>query len=359
MPHRRITFSKFIIEDRRRAAEQGGEHGAELAALLNDVQTACKFIAVAVSRGALADAPFAAGVVQTAREPSRPLGVVAAEIMRDICELGGQLCGMHADGIEAPYTIKPGLPRGRYLLLFDPLDGSQNGDVNLTVGTVFSILAAPEGVTEPTEADFLQPGSRQVAAGYALYGPVAMLVVTLGAGVHGFTLDREIGAYTLTHRDMRIPQGAREFAINSSNERSWESPIRRYVEECVEGERGEDFTTRWIAATVAELHRILIRGGMFLYPRDVRDPGQPNGLRLMHAANPVAFLVEQAGGAASTGREPILSLAPSRIDQLVPLMLGAREEVERVVSYHQRYDRGESLKFDVPLFKTRSLFRVS
>jgi fructose-1,6-bisphosphatase I len=369
MPHRRTTFSKFIIEDQRR---RGGAD-TDLTALLNDVQTACKFIAKAVARGALlrpagpaittpaATAP--AGSVNVHGEVQKPLDLIANEIMLRTCEYGGQLRGMASEEMEEPYPIPRQYPRGRYLLVFDPLDGSSNIDVNLTVGTIFSILRAPEGVAEgvdePTVEHFLQPGTGQVAAGFALYGPVDMIIATFGAGVHGFTMDREIGAYTLTHPDMRIPERACEFAINSSNKRFWEPPVRRYVEECTEGKAGpreQDFNMRWIACLVAEVYRILIRGGVFLYPRDSRPSHKPGRLRLLYEANPIAMLVEQAGGAASTGRERILDVPPQSLHQRVPVILGSKAEVERVVAYHTAHDRGEDVTFRAPLFGTRSLF---
>lgn len=357
MLHQRTTFSKFIIEDQRR---RGGPD-AELSGLLNDVQTACKFIASAVARGALgwsAAAGEPAVSVNTHGEAQKPLDVIANDIVLRTCEYGGQLCGMASEEMEEPYPIPREYPRGRYLLVFDPLDGSSNLDVNVTVGTIFSILRAPDGVEEPTTEHFLQPGTRQVAAGFALYGPVDMIVATLGAGVHGFTLDREIGAYTLTHPDMRIPETACEFAINSSNERFWEPPVQRYVGECIKGKagpRGQDFNMRWIASLVAEVYRILIRGGLFMYPRDTRPPSKPGRLRLLYEANPIAMLVEQAGGAASTGRERILEIAPTSLHQRVPLILGSRKEVERLVAYHATYDRGEDLEFSAPLFGSRSV----
>ncbi len=356
MPHRRATFSKFIIENMRR---QGGQD-ADLASLLNDVMTACKLIAAAVSRNPLDTVGPGATVPNVQGEEQKPLDRIANEIMLEACEYGGQLCGMVSEEMEHPARIPDGYPRGRYLLVFDPLDGSSNIDINMTVGTIFSVLRAPVGVTEPTTADFLQPGTAQVAAGYALYGPVSMLVVTLGDGVHGFTLNRDIGAYTLTHPNMKIPPSANEFAINASNARHWEPPVRRYVEECVEGKagpRGADFNMRWIASMVAEVHRILIRGGLFMYPRDTKDVSRPGRLRLMYEANPMAMLVEQAGGAASTGRLRILGIAPTDIHQRVPVVLGSRDEVERLVNYHAAYDRGEDTRFEAPLFNARSLFR--
>ena len=352
MPHRRTTFSKFIIESLRRT-----ERDPELAALLNDVMTACKLVSVTVSRGATEPVrPIQAGAPA---EPRRPLDQLASEIMLNVCEFGGQLCGMVSEELAEPYPIPAGFPRGRYMLLFDPLDGSSNIDVNMPVGTIFSILRAAEGVDDPTPADFLQPGTRQVAAGYALHGPVAMLVVTLGDGTHGFTLEREVGAYVLTHPRMQIPEGPREFAIDASLARSWEPPVRRYVEEYTEGRTGEDVNMRWIASMVAEVHRILIRGGLFMQPRDTRDGAGQGQAGLIYAANPLAMIVEQAGGAATTGRQRLLDIEPAHIHHRVPAFLGSRRDVQRVAEYHAAYDRGEPMAFASPLFNTRSLFRTS
>ncbi|WP_114393869.1 class 1 fructose-bisphosphatase [Oleisolibacter albus] len=356
MPDRRTTFSRFIIEDQRR---RGGPD-TELTALLNDIQTACKHIACAVARGGL-NAPLAQAGINVHGEEQKPLDLLANDIVLRACEWGGQLCGMASEEMEQPYTIPDHYPRGRYLLVFDPLDGSSNLDVNVTVGTIFSVLRAPDGVTEPTEADFLQPGTQQVAAGFALYGPTSMIIASLGNGTHGFTLDPEIGAYTLTHPDMRIPERTCEFAINASNERFWEPPVRRYVMECVQGKagpRGSDFNMRWIASLVAEVYRILIRGGLFMYPRDTRESCKPGRLRLLYEANPIAMLVEQAGGAASTGRARILEVEPASLHQRAPLILGSAQEVERLVRYHAEHDRGEDEVFEAPLFGIRSLFRA-
>ena len=357
MPYRRTTLSKFIIEDQRRTSNPQ----PDLTSLLNDIQTACKLIAVAASRGAL-EPPKATTGTNSAGDEQKALDVVADHIMVATCEWGGQLAGMVSEEMDEPYQIPALYPRGRYLLVFDPLDGSSNIDVNVPVGTIFSVLRCPEGVEQPTSADFLQPGTAQVAAGYAIYGPVAMLVITLGAGVHGFTLDREIGAFTLTHPDMSIPPATREFAVNASNQRFWDPPVRRYVEECIEGTtgpRGADFNMRWIASMVAEVHRILVRGGLFMYPRDSKDPTKTGRLRLMYEANPMAMIVEQAGGAASTGRDRLLEVIPTSIHQRVPVILGSRDEVERLVRYHAEHDAGEEPTFATPLFNARSLFRTA
>ena len=358
MPYRRTTLSKFIIEDQRRAAIAQ----PELTSLLNDVQTACKLIAVQVSRGSLTDPKTVATRVNVQGEDQKPLDVIANDIMLATCEWGGQLAGMVSEEMEEPYAIPAAYPRGRYLLVFDPLDGSSNVDVNMPIGTIFSVLRCPDGVDNPTAEHFLQPGTTQVAAGYAIYGPTAMFVLTLGAGVYGFTLDQEIGAFTLTHPNMTIPPTAREFAVNASNQRFWEEPVKRYVDECIAGESGPrqaDFNMRWIAAMVADVHRILVRGGLYMYPRDTKDKPKGGRLRLLYEANPMAMLVEQAGGAASTGRERILDIVPTSIHQRVGVILGSRDEVTRLVAYHGEHDRGESARYDAPLFKVRSLFRTS
>ncbi len=356
MPHRRTTFSKFIIEDQRSRPNPD----PELTGLLNDIQTACKFIASAVSRGALYYPPRSSMSVNPSGEDYRKLDAIANDIMLRECEWGGKLCGMLFEGIEEPYRIPASYPRGRYLLAFDPLEGAERLDVNDTVGTIFSVLRAPDGVTEPTAAHFLRPGTEQIAAGFALYGPTSIIVITLGNGVHGFTLDREIGAYTLTHPKMRIPEETRDIAIDPSNERTWEAPIRYYVDECIQGKAGlrqVDFNMRWVDSLVAEVHRLLVRGGLLIYPQDMRDGSKHGSLHLLYEANPIALIVEQAGGLASTGRGRILEAVPSSVQQCVPVILGSAREAERLVRYHETADRGEELKFKTPLFNTRSLFR--
>lgn len=358
MPFRRMTLSKFIIEDQRRAANPQ----PDLTSLLNDIQTACKYIALAAARGSLAQPEVVPTGMNSGGDQQKPLDVTANTIMVTTCEWGGQLAGMVSEEMDRPYVIPACYPRGRYLLVFDPLDGSSNIDVNVPVGTIFSVLRCPEGVEEPTEADFLQPGNAQVAAGYAIYGPVSMMVITLGAGVHGFTLDREIGAFVLTHPDMTIPAATNEFAVNVSNERFWEPPVRRYVEECIQGKagpRGVQFNMRWIASMVAEVHRILVRGGLFMYPLGSADSTRPARLRLLYEANPMAMIVEQAGGRASTGRARMLDLKPDDIHQRVPVILGSTEEVDRLDRYHEEHDRGEDPVFKTPLFNARSLFRTA
>ena len=348
MSSRRTTFSKFMIERHRKA----NAIDADLAALLNDVQTACKQIALAVSRGPLNDLRHIETTVNVQGEDQKPLDVLTNQIMLETCEFGGQVCGMASEELDDPYVMPESQPRGRYLLIFDPLDGSSNIDVNVTVGTIFSVLRAPEGVISPVREDFLQPGSAQVAAGFALYGPSSMLILTVGDGVQGFTLDRELGSYVMTHPQMRIPPTTHEFAINASNARFWEPPVRRYVGECIAGKsgpRGKDFNMRWIASMVVEIFRILMRGGLFMYPRDKKDLSKPGRLRLMYEANPISMIVEQAGGLASTGRERLLDVQPTDLHQRVPMIVGSREEVELLMAYHAAFDAGDEQQTDFPL----------
>ena len=351
----RTTLSKFLIEQ----LADSPDHG-QLAGLLVDVAAAIKAIAVATAKGALADTRDFAGAQNIQGEQQIPLDVLADELMIEHCEWSGLLAGMASEEREQPIPIPEEFQRGPYLLLFDPLDGSSNVAVNVSIGTIFSVLRHT-GTGSPTTPDFLQPGTAQIASGYAIYGPATMLVLSVGKGVHGFTLDREIGNFVLTHPDIRIPQQTSEFAINTSNERFWEPPVQRYVAECKAGSsglRGRDFNMRWIATMVVEVHRILMRGGVFMYPQDQKLPRKPGRLRLMYEANPIAFLVEQAGGCASTGRQRLMDLEPEGLHQRVPVILGSREEIERIERYHAEYDGGTDKPYCSPLFKTRSLYRA-
>ena len=324
---------QFIIEEQRAIAGATGD----FTGLLSDIVTACKRIAHDVNKGALIGVLGSAGSENVQGETQKKLDVITNEIFIESNQWGGHLAAMASEEMEDVYPIPACYPKGKYLLVFDPLDGSSNIDVNISVGTIFSILRAPEGVNNPKAEDFLQPGTKQVCAGYALYGPATMLVITTGNGVNGFTLDRDIGEFMLSHPKMTIPEDTREFAINASNERFWEAPVQRYVRECVAGKtgpRGENFNMRWVASMVAEVHRILTRGGIFMYPKDTKDPKKAGKLRLMYEANPMSFIVEQAGGMSSTGRERIMDVQPSDLHQRVPVILGSKNEVTRVVGYH-------------------------
>jgi fructose-1,6-bisphosphatase I/sedoheptulose-1,7-bisphosphatase len=226
------------------------------------------------------------------------------------------------------------------------------------VGSIFSIVRAPRPGEDAAPADFLQTGNQQVCAGYAIYGPATMLVLTLGAGTHAFTLDPQLGEWVLSHPNLRIPVRTREFAINTSNSRFWEPAVKRYVDECLAGQtgpRGADFNMRWIASLVAETHRILMRGGVFLYPRDTKDPGKPGRLRLLYEANPISFLIEQAGGNASTGEARLMTVQPTAIHQRIGFVFGSTEEVSRIEAYH-REERAAPSNYSAPLFGKRGLF---
>jgi len=351
------TLTQYLIDQRRRFPQASGE----LNGLILDVSIACKAIARTVAFGSLADIA-SAGNLNVQGEEQKPLDVASNEMLMRQTEWSGHLAGMASEEMDTPYQIPGEYPRGKYLLVFDPLDGSSNIDVNVSVGTIFSILRAPQEVIDSgrdvTEADFFQPGRTQVAAGYALYGPTTMLVLTVGNGVVGFTLDPNLGEYKLTHPNIQVPEDTKEFAINSSNARFWEAPVKRYVDECLAGKtgpRGKDFNMRWIASMVAEAHRILMRGGVFMYPRDTKDPSKAGRLRLLYEACPIGFIMEQAGGRASTGREPILSVQPDSLHQRIGLVFGSRNEVERIERYHaEPQPHADS---PIPLFSDRSLFR--
>ncbi|WP_189531109.1 class 1 fructose-bisphosphatase [Paludibacterium paludis] len=330
----RITLSRFLIEEQRK----GGSLPPQLRLLIETVGRACKAISYSVNKGALAGVLGEAGTGNIQGEAQKKLDVIANDYLLDANEWGGSLAAMASEEMELPYHIPGEYPKGDYLLLFDPLDGSSNIDVNISVGTIFSVLRCPEGTEHASEESFLQPGTRQVAAGYTVYGPQTMLVLTWGAGVHGFTLDRETGSFVLTHRDMRVPERTGEFAINMSNWRHWEPPVKRYVEEMLAGStgpRGRDFNMRWVASMVAEVHRIITRGGIFMYPRDAREPEKKGKLRLMYEGNPMAFIIEQAGGMATNGRERIMAIQPEALHERVAVFLGSKEEVEIVTRYHQ------------------------
>jgi len=329
-----VTITQFIIEEQRRNKGATGEFSM----LLSDIVTACKKISLAVNKGALVGTMGSLETENVQGEVQKELDVITNDIFISSIEWSGYLAGMASEEMDEPYEIPAQYPRGKYLILFDPLDGSSNVNVNISVGTIFSILRAPDGVTHPKLQDFLQPGTRQVCAGYALYGSSTMLVITTGNGVNGFTLDREVGEFYLTHPGMQVPADTHEFAINTSNQRHWEPPVQRYVEEALkgkEGPRGKDFNMRWVASMVAEVHRILIRGGLFMYPQDSKLKDKGGKLRLLYEANPMSFIIEQAGGLSTTGRERIVEIQPTGLHQRVPVILGSKNEVEKLIEYHQ------------------------
>jgi fructose-1,6-bisphosphatase I len=329
----RISLTRYLVEQQRIQHHLP----SELRLLIEVVARACKGISHAVNKGALGGVLGSAESENVQGEVQKKLDIIANEVLIEANEWGGHLAAMASEEMDGIYVVPNRYPQGEYLLLFDPLDGSSNIDVNVSIGTIFSVLQKPEGTAGVTEQDFLQPGSRQVAAGYCVYGPQTTLVLTLGYGVAVFTLDREQGSFVLTAENVSIPADTKEFAINMSNMRHWDAPVRRYIDECLagkEGPRTKDFNMRWIASMVADVHRILTRGGIFLYPWDKREPNKPGKLRLMYEANPMAWLIEQAGGAATNGRQRILDIQPQGLHDRVSVILGSRNEVERVTGYH-------------------------
>ena len=329
-----VSLTRFLLEEQRAQ----GQINADLRLLIEVVARACKTISIAVGKGALGGVLGGAGSTNVQGEAQKKLDVLSNEILLEANEWGGHLAALASEEMDDPHPIPHRYPKGEYLLVFDPLDGSSNIDVNISVGTIFSVLRCPAGVKEPDEKAFLQPGTKQVAAGYAVYGSSTVLVLTFGDGVHGFTLDRELGSFSLTQSNMKIPEDTGEFAINMSNMRHWEEPMRRYIEELLAGKTGprkRDFNMRWVASMVADVHRILTRGGVFIYPRDLKDPSKPGKLRLMYEANPMAFIVEQGGGAATDGHRRILEIHPEKLHQRVPVFLGSKNEVERATRYHR------------------------
>ncbi len=329
----KISLTRYLVERQR----EDGLIPGNLRLLLEVVARACKSISHAVNKGALGGVLGSAESENVQGEVQKKLDIIANEVLIEANEWGGHLAGMASEEMDTMVSVPNRYPAGEYLLLFDPLDGSSNIDVNVSIGTIFSVLKKPEGSAEVSEKDFLQPGRQQVAAGYCIYGPQTTLVLTVGKGVAMFTLDREQGSFVLVQEHVQIPADTKEFAINMSNMRHWDAPVKRYIDECLagkEGPRGKDFNMRWIASMVADVHRILTRGGVFMYPWDKREPNKPGKLRLMYEANPMGWLVEQAGGAATNGRERILDINPTELHQRVSVILGSKNEVERVTGYH-------------------------
>ena len=330
---KRISLTQYLVEQQR----DRGQIPPPLRLLIETVARACKHIAISVNKGALGEVLGSADTENVQGEVQKKLDVIANEVLIEANVWGGHLAAMASEEMDTIHVVPDRYPQGEYLLLFDPLDGSSNIDVNVSIGTIFSVLHMPEDDRGVDEGDFLQPGNRQVAAGYCDYGPQTTLVLTVGDGVAMFTLDREQGSFILTQENVRIPADTQEFAINMSNMRHWAPPVRRYIDECLQGTggpRGKDFNMRWIASMVADVHRILSRGGVFMYPWDQREPNKPGKLRLMYEANPMAWLIEQAGGAATNGKERILDIQPTKLHERVSVILGSKNEVERVTRYH-------------------------
>ena len=331
------TLARYLLEEQRNK----GIITADLRHLVEVVARACQAISIAIGKGGLGEALGEAGSDNVQGEAQKKLDVLSNDILLDANEWGGHLAAMASEEMDLPHLVPHRYPQGEYLLTFDPLDGSSNIDVNVSIGTIFSVLKCPEGADlstpEAAEAAFLQPGTTQVAAGYTVYGPTTLLVLTVGDGVVSFTLDREQGCFVLTQENMQIPVDTKEFAINMANQRFWEAPVQRYVAELQQGKEGplgKDYNMRWVGSMVADVHRIVTRGGIFMYPIDSKTRTQGGKLRLMYEANPMALIVEQAGGAATTGYQRILDIPPARIHQRCAVIMGSKNEVDRITSYH-------------------------
>lgn len=320
-----MTISDFLAQHLQ------GEHADGLNSILSNVEQAIKKIAIAIDEGAIAGNMGSLASENVQGEVQKTLDVMTNDIFVEALQKSGWVAGMVSEEVIDPIQITAS--KGEYLLCFDPLDGSSNVNVNISVGTIFSVLKANN--SQPELDDFLQAGTEQICAGYALYGTSTMLVLTTGNGVNGFTLDKKANQFVLTHPNMQIPQDTAEFAINMSNYRFWQEPVQRYIDECLqgtEGERDKDFNMRWVASMVAEVHRILVRGGVFMYPSDAKS--KMGKLRLMYEANPMSFIVEQAGGGSTTGLQRVLEVNPTGIHQRVPIMLGSKNEIDRIAGYH-------------------------
>ena len=331
------TLARYLTE----AQHDKGCIPANLKFLIEVVSRACQAISIAIGKGGLGGVLGEAGSDNVQGEAQKKLDVLSNEMLIEANEWGGHLAGMASEEMDLPHLVPHRFPKGEYLLTFDPLDGSSNIDVNVSIGTIFSVLKCPEGADlstpEAAQAAFLHPGTAQVAAGYAVYGPTTLLVLSVGDGVAVFTLDREQGQFVLTQEDVQIPADTKEFAINMSNQRFWEAPVQRYVDEMVAGKTGplgKDYNMRWVASMVADVHRIMTRGGIFMYPKDLRDPNKPGKLRLMYEANPMSLLVEQAGGKSFDATQRILDIQPTDLHQRCAVMLGSANEVQRVSDRH-------------------------
>ncbi|WP_353173761.1 class 1 fructose-bisphosphatase [Acinetobacter rudis] len=319
------TLSQYL-------SQQEGNLTAELAAVIEQIATTTQIIDQDLQKGALAGVLGSAGHENVQGETQKKLDVISNDHLIEALQSHPNVAGLASEELD---EFTPAQNGGQYLVLFDPLDGSSNIDINMCVGTIFSILPA---VNSPAQADdFLQAGTQQVAAGYVLYGPSTMLVLTVGAGVVFFTFDPESKTFLLTSENVAVAADTQEYAINASNQRHWEAPVKRYIDELQAGKtsvRGKDFNMRWVACMVGDIHRILCRSGIFLYPYDLKDPNKAGRLRLMYEANPMSMLIEQAGGASTTGRVRIMEIQPTELHQRVPVVIGSKNEVDLVTQYH-------------------------
>ena len=320
-----LNLSQFL-------EQQTGNLTPELAQVISTIANTCQTIDHALQKGALAGVLGSAQHENVQGEEQKKLDVISNDYLIDALKIHPQVGGLASEELD---EFTPAQENGKYLVLFDPLDGSSNIDINMCVGTIFSILPAKNAVTQAE--DFMQAGNQQVAAGYVLYGPSTMLALTVGAGTVFFTFDPETQQFLLTTENIQVAADTKEYAINSSNQRHWENPVKRYIEELLAGKTGpreKDFNMRWVACMVGDIHRILCRSGIFMYPYDLKDPTKAGRLRLMYEANPIIMLIEQAGGASTTGRVRILDIQPTDLHQRVPVIIGSKTEVDLVTSYH-------------------------
>lgn len=326
-----VTLNEFIMD---RQADFPFATG-ELSRILNDIAVASKIVSRDVRKAGLVDHILGAhGNTNVQGEEQQKLDVVADEQFIKAFEYGGEVCGIASEENDdfVAFTSESA-KNGKYVVLFDPLDGSSNIDVNVSIGTIFSIYRRISAVgTEATIDDMLQPGSKQVAAGYVLYGSSTMLVYTTGRGVNGFTLDPSIGEFCLSHPDMRMPETGRLYAMNEGNINICEEGLREYVAYCqsFENDKGAPYSGRYIGSLVADFHRNMIKGGIYIYPDTTTSP--EGKLRLLYECNPLAFIAEQAGGLASTGRKRIMDLKPTRLHERVPFYIGSKQMVEKAMS---------------------------
>lgn len=320
-----LTLSQFLDQ-------KTGNLSPELAQVIETIANTCKTIDQALQKGALAGVLGSAEHENVQGETQKKLDVISNDYLIDALKVHPQVGGLASEELD---EFTPAQKNGKFLVLFDPLDGSSNIDINMCVGTIFSILPAQNAVTQAS--DFMQAGTQQVAAGYVLYGPSTMLALTVGAGTVFFTFDPETQVFLLTSDAIQVAADTQEYAINASNQRHWEAPVQRYIAELQDGKtsvREKDFNMRWVACMVGDIHRILCRSGIFLYPYDTKDPQKAGRLRLMYEANPMSMLMEQAGGAATTGRVRILDIQPTELHQRVPVIIGSKNEVELATRYH-------------------------
>jgi fructose-1,6-bisphosphatase I len=320
-----LTLSQFL-------QKQDGNLTPELSQVIETIANTCKTIDQALQKGALAGVLGSAEHENVQGETQKKLDVISNDYLIDALKIHPQVGGLASEELD---EFTPAQENGKYLVLFDPLDGSSNIDINMCVGTIFSILPAKNAITQAE--DFMQAGVNQVAAGYVLYGPSTMMALTVGAGVVFFTFDPETQEFLLTSESISVAADTKEYAINASNQRHWEAPVKRYIEELLAGKTGpreKDFNMRWVACMVGDIHRILCRSGIFMYPYDTKDPKKAGRLRLMYEANPMSMLMEQAGGASTTGRVRILDIQPTELHQRVPVVIGSKNEVDLVTQYH-------------------------